>query len=214
MLSTQVLIKGSSYEAYFSEATEGSVQQKLYKETVEGNKAAFAVGYDDTEEKITEEVNGKDGVAYLGDFEAEISLKKLPCYITKATPMGSTLEHTGLPFRKESPYLPLFNNILHEFRVSGCLDRVFFDNPIFQKPSLKFCPNRAKFEQIGYSQSFTAFLFVYIGVVLSTALLFAEKLYKANKAKCLEKWNDPNSSRPPTTSSVGIQLIEVKEKMS
>ena len=99
-LHIQILINGSSYQAYFSEANEGSLQRRLYEETVENNKDAFADGYDDTEEKITRaKVDGKDGVAFLGDFEAEISLKKYPCDITKASPLASTLEHTGLPFR-------------------------------------------------------------------------------------------------------------------
>jgi hypothetical protein len=109
--------------------------------------------------------------------------------------------------------------MLHEFRISGCLDRMFFANPIFQKPALKFCSNRDEFEALDYARNFTAFLFVYVGVVVSIGLLLCEKLYKANKEKCLAKWNndeDSDSSRPPTTSSstMGIKLIEVKEKMS
>ena len=102
-LNCQILINGSSYETYFSEAPEGSLQRRLYEETVANNPDhAFVMGYDQTEDKITREIDGKDGVAFLGDFEAEISLKQFPCVITRSSPHSSTLEHTGLPFRSGS----------------------------------------------------------------------------------------------------------------
>ena len=100
---------------------------------------------------------------------------------------------------KGSPYLPLFNTMIHEFRESGVLDRAFFNNPNFQRPELQFCSNLNQFEALHWSSSITPFMILLFGLGMSVVLLIFEKV---DKARAVTEEEANNS---------GVKTIEVKQ---
>ena len=171
------LRKGTIMDARFSNAITGSDEYQV-------NKNEKIVKFSEPLYKILDLMVGNDPKAsnmILFDvYETVRTSEHYPCRLSQITGSSRRTWPDGLLFKKNWPWTDFFNYHLLAMKESGWMDRLYQQN---MKKMIRACPNEYTINRIvkeprpvGTDKTFSLYVALVIGLVISLLLLLVEKL--------------------------------------
>ena len=169
-----ILMKGSSDEMYFTEATmeTNPNAKRVYDQMIKNNPNAFYEQFSESESMLLHDT--KMVLFCNQDIVANV-FAAYPCHITKAKSEYAK-SVVGLPFPKDSQYLQLFNHKIAAMNQEGILDRMWLHNKN-NKPLVSCTED--EFKPFTYHNIVSAFALLLIGISVALIWLTVEH--------CIEK---------------------------
>ena len=171
------LRKGTIMDARFSNAVTGSDEYQV-------NKNEKIVKFTEPLDKILDLMVGNDPKAsnkILFDiYETVRTSEHYPCRLSQIAGSSRRTWPDGLLFKKNWPWTDFFNYHLLAMKESGWMDRLYQQN---MKKMIRACPNEYTINRIvkeprpvGTDKSFSLYVALVIGLVISLLLLLVENL--------------------------------------
>ena len=162
-------LKGSAAELYFLDAAEleeYSEAKTLWSKRLDKNKNRFIESNDEHEVKILKD---KTNVLFADSFTARL-WANYPCKITTAVTRYN--KHSlAFPFKKNSPFIKVFDNVLDFMRETGSLSNTHRHIAAY-KP-LSVCDQKREWS-IGYQNIFSSFVIIGIGCFVAILIWILE----------------------------------------
>ena len=161
-----ILRNGTASVHYFSEA-KVSPHKEIWENLLNNNSVAYVNEPGDAEKRIME--NSKE-IYFDINSHIEPTFENYPCNITRADKTYFQRSF-ALGFKKNSPYLKLFNYKINQYYEHGVLAKMRAFKKI-RKEHIK-CPTE-DIESIGYETIFSAFVLLGVGLICSLLYALAE----------------------------------------
>ena len=167
-----LFLRGSAAELFFLDAAELEVESQskiVWKKLLENDDKAVIDSNDEQEETI---LKRKTNVVLTDAFSARLWGNR-PCKITTA-PSRYNKHSLAYPFKKNSPFLKVFDNVLNIMQETGTIQNT--QRHVVQYKPLTVCDKKRDWS-IGYENIFSAFVIVGSGCIIALLVWLFELLF-------------------------------------
>ena len=170
-----IQMEGYASNAYFSQPKTATAKA-LWQERIRNNPAAYVKDLREASDRISE---SKKNVLLIpvGTVNRLFETSPNPCHLTESDELIIT-SNVGMPFQKDSQYFKIVQTLIHRTKENGMLQKFNKGYHLFGEPSER-CPENEQgsgFAPVDYHNIFTAFMVIFVGIILSGLFLCIERL--------------------------------------